>query len=78
MDESCPAGRLGVVDRRPVDRHGVAAGLRAGRVAGLVAAVWLFAHSFVSPFVGKVAIYPASIMVLVRLAVVAWQDGVRR
>lgn len=48
------------------------------KIPGLVAAVWLFAYSFVSPFVGKVAIYPASIMVLVWLAVIAWQDGVRR
>jgi hypothetical protein len=53
-------------------------GSAPARMAGLVAAVWLFAYSLVSPFVGKVAIYPASIMVLVWLAVVAWQDGVRR
>jgi hypothetical protein len=37
----------------------------------------LFAYTFASPFLARVWLSPAAILMLVWLAIVAWQNGIR-
>lgn len=48
------------------------------KVTGLIAGIWLFAFTFVSPFFSAKALAPASILILVWLVIIAWQNGSKR
>lgn len=48
------------------------------KVTGLIAGIWLFAFTFVSPFLSTQALAPASIIVLIWLGIIAWQNGSSR
>ncbi len=45
------------------------------KLFGLITGLWLFAFSFVSPFVPMTLLAPASLSMLVWLGVIAWQNG---
>ena len=45
------------------------------RIVGLIAGAWMLAFSFVSPFLPARVLAPASMMILVWLIIIAWQDG---
>lgn len=48
------------------------------KIIGLVTGLWLFAFSFVSPFVPQIFLAPASLSMLAWLCVIAWQNGVSK
>jgi hypothetical protein len=50
-------------------------GSRPVRIVGLVTGSWMSLYTFVSPFVPRTALAPASILVLVWLGLIAWQNG---
>lgn len=45
------------------------------RIVGTIAGVWLFAFTFFSPVLPMARLGPASMMVLIWLAIIAWQNG---
>lgn len=45
------------------------------KVVGVIAGLWLFGFTFVSAYFPIAALGPASIMVLIWLAIIAWQNG---
>ena len=47
-------------------------------VTGLISGIWLFVFTFVSPFYPMSALGPASLVVLVWLGILAWQNGSTR
>ena len=51
-------------------------GSLAARLVGLSAGAILFAYTFASPFLPRVWLSPASILVLAWLAILAWQNGI--
>ena len=51
-------------------------GSLAAKLAGLPAGAILFAYTFASPFLPTVCLSPAAILVLVWLAILAWQNGI--
>jgi hypothetical protein len=48
------------------------------RLIGCIAGIWVSAFTFVARFVPQAMLRPASLLVLVWLAVIAWQDGSTR
>ncbi|MBY3465809.1 hypothetical protein HFN80_17690 [Rhizobium laguerreae] len=54
------------------------AGSAAMKLVGVIAGVWLFSFSFVSPFLPYKALAPATLMVLLWLAIIALQNGSKR
>ena len=53
-------------------------GSRALQIVGVISGVWLMGYSFVSPFYPMKVLGPQSMLVLVWLAIVAWQYGSKR
>lgn len=51
-------------------------GSLAAKLAGLPAGAMLFSYTFASPFLPTVWLSPAAILVLVWLAILAWQNGI--
>ena len=49
--------------------------IRPIKVTGFVTGGWLFAFSFVSPFVPKTALAPTALMMLLWLGLIAWHNG---
>jgi hypothetical protein len=47
------------------------------KVVGLVMGIYLSGYTFVSPFVPMTALIPTSILTLIWLAIIAWQNGVK-
>jgi hypothetical protein len=52
-------------------------GSLAAKLVGLPTGVILFAYTFASPFLPRVWLSPAAILMLVWLAILAWQNGIR-
>ena len=52
-------------------------GSLAAKLVGLPTGVILFAYTFASPFLARVWLSPAAILMLVWLAILAWQNGIR-
>ena len=50
-------------------------GTRAMKILGAIIGVWMTGYTFVSPFLSAKALAPASLLYLIWLAVVAWQNG---
>ncbi|WP_437815670.1 hypothetical protein [Sorangium sp. So ce1078] len=48
------------------------------KLVGVPAGAWLFAYSFVSPFLPPTVLAPASILMMVWFALIAWQNGSQR
>lgn len=53
-------------------------GSRLLKVVGVVTGVYLSAFTFVSPFLSMKALGPNAILVLIWLAIIAWQNGSKR
>ncbi|WP_158906845.1 hypothetical protein [Burkholderia sp. L27(2015)] len=51
-------------------------GSAAAMLIGLPAGAFLFGYTFASPFLRPVWLSPASILVLLWLAIIAWQNGI--
>jgi hypothetical protein len=52
-------------------------GSLAAKLVGLPTGALLFAYTFASPFLPRVWLSPAAILMLVWLAILAWQNGIR-
>ncbi len=52
-------------------------GSRPVQIVGVITGVYLFGFTFVSPFLPLTVLTPTSPLVLVWLAIIAWQDGSR-
>lgn len=50
-------------------------GSRPVKIVGLISGIWLFAFTFVSPFLPLTVLGPTSPLILVWLAIIAWQNG---
>jgi hypothetical protein len=52
-------------------------GSLAAKLVGLPTGVLFFAYTFASLFLARVWLSPAAILMLVWLAILAWQNGIR-
>lgn len=53
-------------------------GSRPVQIVGVVTGLYLFGFTFASPFVPLQALFPNAILILVWLAIIAWQNGGKR